>query len=578
MGRSSSIAFAVLLILGCAILCAHPVAAAEQSQPDLIITGVTAPSSAVLGGKVFLSATVKNAGSGDSSYSYTYFYISKDMVIDSSDSYLGRAYSASLAPAGSRAVSCSALVPSVPAGSFYILAKADGSNRISEGNEENNIGISDRLTIGPRLPTVTPTPVPSPGATPVTTQAQKPDLVISGMITPPVAVPGGKASLSTTVRNEGGAHAPYSYLYYYLSADTVQDTGDTYLGRAYLSPISPGTSRTVSNSLAIPSQISGTVYLCAIADGSGRIAEKNEGNNAGFSNPVTVQAGQIPGPTPSPAPSPAIILKPDLFALSVNGPDSGTAGNALAVQILVRNNGTTFSGSSLAALYLSTDKVITPGDSYIGSVSVPSVSAGSTVTVGGNIALPATIAAGTYYLGTIIDQADVIREIDEGNNVAFDNGPVTITWPVPGGSVEAQVEAAILKYTNQERIASGVSPLVQDPLLTSVARAHSLDMKERNFFSHANPDGLSPFQRMAAAGYRYSAAAENIAATSAFTLSSSPDEAGRYFVQEMWMQSTGHRENILSSAYTRIGIGVVYEPDRSSSPYGFIATQDFGRP
>jgi uncharacterized protein YkwD len=46
----------------------------------------------------------------------------------------------------------------------------------------------------------------------------------------------------------------------------------------------------------------------------------------------------------------------------------------------------------------------------------------------------------------------------------------------------------------------------------------------------------------------------------------------------MWMQSTGHRENILSASYTEIGIGVVYESDRSSSPYGFIATQEFARP
>jgi uncharacterized protein YkwD len=194
------------------------------------------------------------------------------------------------------------------------------------------------------------------------------------------------------------------------------------------------------------------------------------------------------------------------------------------------------------------------------------------------VSIPATVPAGRYYLGTIIDQANEIIETSEGNNIAFDSGPVQIAQSVPGGSIEAQVEAAIFKYTNQERIAAGISPLARDSLLTSVARAHSLDMKQRDFFSHTNPDWISPFQRMTAAGYVYSAASENIAATSLFTLSSNPDEVGRYIVQEMWMQSTGHRENILDATYTEIGIGVVYESDRSSSPYGFIATQNFGRP
>jgi uncharacterized protein YkwD len=244
----------------------------------------------------------------------------------------------------------------------------------------------------------------------------------------------------------------------------------------------------------------------------------------------------------------------------------------------VKNDGTAYSGNTGAAIYLSPDSSITQADTYIGLVSVPSIAAGSSVSLNGNVAIPSTVPAGSYYLGTIIDQANSVSETNEGNNIAYDSTPVSITQTVPGGSVEAQVEAAILKYTNQERTAAGRLSLSQNAVLTSVARAHSLDMKNRNFFSHTNPDGLDPFQRMNAAGYYYWAAAENIAATSYFTLSSNPDEVGRYFVQEMWMKSTGHRENILSTSYTQIGIGVVYESDRSSSPYGFIATQDFGRP
>jgi uncharacterized protein YkwD len=361
-------------------------------------------------------------------------------------------------------------------------------------------------------------------------------------------------------------------VYYYISADTTKDAGDTYIGRAYLSSISAGASRTVSYSATIPSGTSGQVHIISLADGTGRIAEKNEGNNAGFSMPITVQAGSTPAPTPT------IILKPDLVALSVDGPDTGSSGGSISNQLSVKNDGTAYSGNTGAAIYLSPDTPITQADTYIGLVSVPSIAAGSSVSVNGNVAIPSTVPAGTYYLGTIIDQANSVSETNEGNNIAYDSTPVSITQTVPGGSVEAQVEAAILKYTNQERTAAGRLPLSQNAVLTSVARAHSLDMKNRNFFSHTNPDGLDPFQRMNAAGYYYWAAAENIAATSYFTLSSNPDEVGRYFVQEMWMKSTGHRENILSTSYTQIGIGIVYESDRSSSPYGFIATQNFGRP
>jgi len=584
MGKKSSIVFAVLLIIGCTMVAACPVAAAEFSKPDLVITGITAPSSAVPGGKVTLSTTVKNTGSGYSSYSYTSLYLSRDTVIDPSDSYLGKVYLSSLSPGGSRTVSYSATIPPGSAGVYYVLAKADGSERITEENEVNNGGTSSPMATGPAVPTTVPTIIPTtiPTSAPIpgSTSSPKPDLVIAGITAPSSVVPGGRAALSVTVRNEGDALASSSYVYSYLSTDTTRDSGDTYLGRVYVSSLSAGASRTVSYSVTIPSGTSGQVYICALADGNGRISEKDEGNNAGNSRPVNVQAGAVPSPTPTPTPkpTPSITLKPDLVALSVNGPDTGTTGDYLAVQVSVRNGGTSSSGSTGAALYLSPDTVITPGDSYIGSLSVPSVAAGASVTASGNVAIPATVPAGIYYLGTIIDQANTLSETNEGNNIACDSGTVQIAQSLPGGSVEAKVEAAIFKYTNQERIAAGLTPLVQNFLLTSVARAHSLDMKERNFCSHTNPDWLSPFQRMAAAGYQYSAAAENIAAISSFTLSSNPDEVGRYIVQEMWMQSSGHRENILDTTFTEIGIGVVYESDRSSSPFGFIATQNFGRP
>jgi uncharacterized protein YkwD len=112
--------------------------------------------------------------------------------------------------------------------------------------------------------------------------------------------------------------------------------------------------------------------------------------------------------------------------------------------------------------------------------------------------------------------------------------------PADGSGAEAQV----LTLVNAERAAAGCRALVADPALAAVARAHSQDMRDRGFFSHQNPDGLSPFDRAERAGI--SARAENIAR-------GQKDAAA---VMDAWMNSSGHRANILNCGLTRLGVGV----------------------
>src|SRR5262249_16086923 len=78
-------------------------------------------------------------------------------------------------------------------------------------------------------------------------------------------------------------------------------------------------------------------------------------------------------------------------------------------------------------------------------------------------------------------------------------------------------------------------PLALNPFLTTSARAHSLDMAQRDFFDHVNPDGVNPTQRVQAAGYP-GTAGENIAAGY-----NSVDE-----VHRAWLASVDHRKNVLS--------------------------------
>lgn len=117
--------------------------------------------------------------------------------------------------------------------------------------------------------------------------------------------------------------------------------------------------------------------------------------------------------------------------------------------------------------------------------------------------------------------------------------------------------------TNAERAKVGCGPLRVDGRLAAAAQAHSTDMALNNYFSHTSRDGRSPFQRIADAGYTFSLAAENLAAGQRTAVDA---VAG-------WMQSAGHRANVLNCSLTQIGVGYA-----TGGSYGNYWTQDFGTP
>lgn len=126
-------------------------------------------------------------------------------------------------------------------------------------------------------------------------------------------------------------------------------------------------------------------------------------------------------------------------------------------------------------------------------------------------------------------------------------------------SVDATSEKKMLLLVNEERAKVGVGPLFFDDKLTAVARAHSKDMFNRGFFAHENPDGQSPFDRMESFGVSFRVAGENIA------YAPSVDLAHNGF-----MRSPGHRKNILSPDYGRVGYGII-----DAGIYGKMFSQEF---
>jgi len=99
---------------------------------------------------------------------------------------------------------------------------------------------------------------------------------------------------------------------------------------------------------------------------------------------------------------------------------------------------------------------------------------------------------------------------------------------------------------NAERAKVGASPLTIDAKVTEVARLKSQDMINKGYFSHTSPTYGSPFDMLKSFGVSYRAAGENIAMNRSMTSA-----------HTALMNSSGHRKNILSTSYSRIGVGIV---------------------
>jgi hypothetical protein len=132
------------------------------------------------------------------------------------------------------------------------------------------------------------------------------------------------------------------------------------------------------------------------------------------------------------------------------------------------------------------------------------------------------------------------------------------------GVAQADFESEVIELVNVERETRNLHPLSYNQELTLAARLHSQDMGDRNYFNHTTPDGTKFNERIIDAGYDYRNCGENIAAGYA-----TPAD-----VVDGWMNSDGHRANILDPDYCDIGVGYAAV---GGSQYYHYWTQDFGR-
>ncbi|MGD0565935.1 MAG: CAP domain-containing protein [Candidatus Goldiibacteriota bacterium] len=153
-------------------------------------------------------------------------------------------------------------------------------------------------------------------------------------------------------------------------------------------------------------------------------------------------------------------------------------------------------------------------------------------------------------------------------------------------SYTSRLEKKIFELVNIQRQNNGLKPLKSSVKLSSIAREHSVDMAKRNYTSHITPEGLNPTDRAKKAGFKTEivypdrirkGVGENLAmhqegveenGVKSYFLKS-VDETAKILV-EGWMESPGHRENILNPDYTMVGTGVAVSDDKK-----VLATQVF---
>ncbi len=154
---------------------------------------------------------------------------------------------------------------------------------------------------------------------------------------------------------------------------------------------------------------------------------------------------------------------------------------------------------------------------------------------------------------TSIDTTDGIAQITPKQNEnpiqnpTKKSGTITTTKKAAASSGVSAIENEVVTLVNEIRRSNGLSELKLNQKLSSVARTKSQDMRNKGYFSHTSPTYGTPFEMITEFGISYRTAGENIA----------KGYSSAKAVVDGWMNSEGHRANILNSSFTEIGVGYV---------------------
>jgi Leucine-rich repeat (LRR) protein len=402
-----------------------------QGMPDLVVTGINAPSTVSGQGEIMVSWTVANQGDGEAAgggWEDQLYFSTNDVLEDWLDSHLISYRRDMFLAAGANYTSdgSSVWIPydQLPAGatSFYLLLKTDSSSNVPESNEENNVYVH-------------------------AINIQLADLVLTSVEVPSAISSQQEIAVSWTVTNQGDGEAAsgggdpaggggWEDAVFLSTDDVFQDWSDFHLmGYHRDTPLPPGASYTGGGRIWIPNDQlpagATSFYLLVRADGWDNIKESNEDNNI-HAQLVTIES-------------------PDLAVTGVDAPSSIGGQGEFTVSWTVTNQGDgQVDGGWEDAVYLSTDDVFDEWlDIHIASYHKDGpLATGASYQGGARAWLPENLPEATsYYLLIRTDSWNNINESDKANNVYA--VPVAIAAQTPADLMVTTMTSTEVS-TNQE--------------------------------------------------------------------------------------------------------------------------------
>ena len=416
--------------------------------PDLVVTALMAPSAAAAGAAVAVSDTVKNLGGGAAASSATRFYLSLNAVLDASDTLLAgtRAVPLLAMEASSSGTATVTIPADTAAGSYYLIAEADGGDAVAEFAETNNARARS-ISIGA-------------------------DLVVSAFSAPATAAAGAAIQVGDTTKNQGTGSARSSNTKFYLSTNTQLDSADAALGGRPVPALEPGGGSAATTPLTIPAgTVTGAYYLLAAADADNTVPETLESNNR------TARLIQIGG---------------DLRISALTAPAAAGPGASITIGDTTTNQGSGAIGATTTRYYFSSNGVLDGQDVVLGSRPVPSLDAGANHIGAATAVLPAAIAPGTYYIIARADADDVASETQEGNNTSARTMLVGGDLAVSAFSVPSRGGAGLTLLVSDTTVNQGTAIVAASSVRFSLSANAGLDASDFLFAERRAVPELAP--------------------------------------------------------------------------------------
>ena len=358
---------------------------------DLQPSQLSASAAATAGATIEASVTLSNSGTEPSGDFVSGWYLSSDTFINSGDDVLlGTFEWSSMAPFTSSSVTRVLTVPAgTSQGNWYVGYISDVNSQVDETDEGNNIAVSA-------------------GAVGVETPVEGIDLRAVSIAAPATVAAGNILTVASVVRNSGTSSSIQYIDGYYLSADEIITTTDTYIGSFTGSPLDSGVSENLSRQITIPSSTTlGSYYLGLFVDVLDDVDDSNNFQST---------AVEIISPD-----------RPDLVAVNFVAPATMNPGSVANFTHSISNSGPNDSGLFYIDYYLSTDRTITQTDTFLTRIISQSISGNSGGTFTITTSVPSSTPTSTWYIGCIADSTFFVSEGDETNNAISAQSTTIVT-------------------------------------------------------------------------------------------------------------------------------------------------------